>query len=79
MKMLLTFLFLTAVVQAQDLSNPELDYYREAPINGDEYNSRELEEIQKQEEESPYFEEYEEDDFVDDEKELQKLEEEYAE
>jgi hypothetical protein len=79
MKMLLTFLFLTAVVQAQDLSNPELDYYREAPINEDEYNSRELEQIQKQEEESPYFEEYEEDDFVDDEKELQKLEEEYAE
>lgn len=79
MKFFITLLLLTSVAHAQDLSNPELDFYREAPINEEEYNLYELDEIQKEEEESPYFEEYEQDDFVNDEHELQQLEEEYAE
>ena len=82
MKWLITLLFAVSLAHAQDLSNPELDYYREGPLNEDEYNFNELDEIQKQEEESPYYEEYEEDDFFnesDDGQSLQQLEEEYAE
>jgi len=82
MKMKLVFFTLLFSLScfAQDISNPELDYYQEAPINEDEYSEEELIDIQESQEEVLYNEEYDEEIWQDDnQRQLQELEEDYVE
>lgn len=80
MKILFLMLLLATSSWAQDLSNPELDYYQEAPVNEEEFSQEELRDIQQSEEEAPYSEEYDEELFREDtQQDVQEMEESYVE
>lgn len=80
MKLLIFVLMLSANGFAQDLSNPELDYYKESPVNEDQFTQEELIDIQESQEEVPYSEEYDEELWREDQqRELQEMEENYVE
>lgn len=80
MKLVLITLIFSWSCFAQDISNPELDYYRESPVNEEEYSEEELIDIQESQEEIPYTEEYDDELWQDEQQsELQEMEENYAE
>lgn len=80
MKLLFLTLLLSTASMAQDLSNPELDYYQEAPINEEEFSDEELRDIQQSQEEVPYTEEYDDELLREDtQKDVQQMEEDYVE
>ncbi|MFA5583242.1 MAG: hypothetical protein WDA09_03430 [Bacteriovoracaceae bacterium] len=81
MKLLILFLAFSTTCLAQDLSNPELDFYQEGPVNEEAFTEEELREIEQSEEEFPYSEEYDENSWSDEDyqMELQEMEEDYAE
>lgn len=77
---ILIFMIVGANSFAQDLSNPELDFYKEAPVNESEYSEEELINIQESEEEVPYNEEYDDEVWREEhQRELQQMEEDYVE
>lgn len=80
MKIFFLILMLSTTCFAQDLSNPELDYYQEAPINEEEFSDEELRDIQQSQEEVPYVEEYD-DELLREEtqRDVQEMEEDYVE
>lgn len=79
MKILLLTLLLINSSYAQDLSNPELEFYEKSPVNKEEYSPEDLEKIQQAEEEY-YPEDYDEQLWREENAiELQEMEEDYVE